>query len=38
MYDRDNDGPKDRHVLLLVVGALVILWLMGVKVFKGVRV
>lgn len=34
----DNDGPKDVHVVLLVVGALAILWLMGVKVFKGVRI
>jgi len=34
----DNDMPKDIHVVILIVGALAILWLFGAKLFKSVRV
>lgn len=34
----DNDFPQDFHVVLIIVGALAILWLFGIKLFAGVRV
>lgn len=38
--DQDQNGaaePKAPHTIMIIVGALAILWLLGAVTFKGIR-